>query len=249
MADDDAKTIPPEAKPGSPGNLSWHHSRHDPPAPWWTRGGANLRKDELRASSRARRAPRGLTRDRGSITVRPSEHPLTQSRSAARGGATFALLCMAFAAISLGRLRASTNTAAVFVAEVDDAIHPISAELMVSAIDRADTAGAAALVFVLRTPGGVLDSTRAIISRMIAARTPVIVYVAPSGARAASAGFLITIAADVAAMAPATHIGAAHPVSASGRGHRQDHGRQGGVRRRGVRPVAGAGPAAERLAR
>ena len=123
---------------------------------------------------------------------------------------------MAFAAISLGRLRASTNIAAVFVAEVDDAIHPISAELMVSAIDGADAAGAAALVFVLRTPGGVLDSTRAIISRMIAARTPVIVYVAPSGARAASAGFLITIAADVAAMAPATHIGAAHPVSASG---------------------------------
>ncbi len=126
------------------------------------------------------------------------------------------MLCMAIAAISLGRLRASTNTAAVFVAEVDDAIHPISAELMVSAIDRADAAGAAAVVFVLRTPGGVLDSTRAIISRMIAARTPVIVYVAPSGARAASAGFLITIAADVAAMAPATHIGAAHPVSASG---------------------------------
>ena len=96
-----------------------------------TRGGANLRKDELRASSRARRAPRGLTGDTGSSTVRPSEHPLTQSRSAARGGATFAVLCMAIAAISLGRLRASTNTAAVFVAEVDDAIHPISAELMV----------------------------------------------------------------------------------------------------------------------
>ena len=123
---------------------------------------------------------------------------------------------MAIAAISIERLRASSSTAAVFVAEIDDAIHPISAELMVSAIDRADSAGAAALVFVLRTPGGVLDSTRAIISRMIAARTPVIVYVAPSGARAASAGFLITIAADVAAMAPATHIGAAHPVSASG---------------------------------
>ena len=126
------------------------------------------------------------------------------------------MLCMAIAAISLGRLGAATNTAVVFVAEVDAAIHPISAEFMVSAIDRADTAGAAALVFVLRTPGGVLDSTRTIISRMIAARTPVIVYVAPSGARAASAGFLITIAADVAAMAPATHIGAAHPVSASG---------------------------------
>jgi membrane-bound serine protease (ClpP class) len=123
---------------------------------------------------------------------------------------------MAIGAIDLGRLLASGNTPVVFVAEVDDAIHPISAELMVSAIDRADAAGAAAVVFVLRTPGGVLDSTRTIISRMIAARTPVIVYIAPSGARAASAGFLITIAADVAAMAPGTHIGAAHPVSAGG---------------------------------
>ena len=57
--------------------------------------------------------------------------------------ATFAMLCMAIAAISIERLRASSSTAAVFVAEIDDAIHPISAELMVSAIDRADTAGAA----------------------------------------------------------------------------------------------------------
>jgi membrane-bound serine protease (ClpP class) len=71
-------------------------------------------------------------------------------------------------------------------------------------------------VLTLRTPGGLLDSTRAIVSRMIAARTPVIVFVAPSGARAASAGFIIALAADVAAMAPGTHIGAAHPVSASG---------------------------------
>jgi membrane-bound serine protease (ClpP class) len=130
--------------------------------------------------------------------------------------ATIAALCLAIVGLGLVRLGASGSTPAVFVAEVDDAIHPISAELMVATIDRADMAGAAAVVFVLRTPGGVLDSTRTIVSRMIAARTPVIVYIAPSGARAASAGFLITIAADVAAMAPATHIGAAHPVSAGG---------------------------------
>lgn len=104
----------------------------------------------------------------------------------------------------------------VLVAEVDTAIHPISAEFMVSAIDEADATGADVLIFVLRTPGGLVDSTRAIISRMIAARTPIVVYVGPSGARAASAGFLLTIAADVAAMAPGTHIGAAHPVGGPG---------------------------------
>lgn len=104
----------------------------------------------------------------------------------------------------------------VLVAEVEAAIHPISAEFMISAIDQADATGASVLVFVLRTPGGLVDTTREIIARIIAARTPIVVYVGPSGARAASAGFLLTIAADVAAMAPGTHIGAAHPVSGPG---------------------------------
>jgi len=72
------------------------------------------------------------------------------------------------------------------------------------------------MVFVLRTPGGLVDSTRDIVSRMLAASTPVAIFVAPAGARAASAGFLLAIAADVTAMAPGTHIGAAHPVSGSG---------------------------------
>ena len=110
----------------------------------------------------------------------------------------------------------STNAPVVHVAEVEAIIHPVSAEFMIDAVKGADQAGAAALVFLLRTPGGLVDSTRDIVSEMIAAKTPVIVYVAPSGARAASAGFLLTIAADVAAMAPGTHIGAAHPVSGDG---------------------------------
>lgn len=104
----------------------------------------------------------------------------------------------------------------VVVAEVDGIIHPISAEYLEEAIDLADTSGAALVVFVLRTPGGLLESTEDIVERMITSRAPVAVHVAPSGARAASAGFVITIAADVAAMAPGTHIGAAHPVSGSG---------------------------------
>jgi membrane-bound serine protease (ClpP class) len=104
----------------------------------------------------------------------------------------------------------------VYSAVVDGVIHPVSADYMIDTLDRADTAGASLVVFTLRTPGGLVDSTRVIVSRMIAARTPVAIFVAPSGARAASAGFLLTIAADVAAMAPGTHIGAAHPVEGGG---------------------------------
>jgi len=104
----------------------------------------------------------------------------------------------------------------VYVAEVDSIIHPVSAEYMIGTMDLADRNGATLIVFTLRTPGGLVDSTRAIVSHMIAARTPVAVFVAPAGARAASAGFLLTIAADIGAMAPGTHIGAAHPVAGSG---------------------------------
>lgn len=104
----------------------------------------------------------------------------------------------------------------VYSAIVDALIHPVSAEFMVEAMDRADHAGASLLVFTLQTPGGLLDSTRTIVTHMLAAKTPVAVFVGPSGNRAASAGFLITIAADVAAMAHGTHIGAAHPVEGGG---------------------------------
>src|SRR6478609_5260876 len=105
---------------------------------------------------------------------------------------------------------------AVYTAEIDGIIHPVVAEYVSETIRRADAAGAALIVFTLRTPGGLVDSTRDINNAIIRARTPVAVFVGPSGNRAASAGFLITMAADVAAMAPGTHIGAAHPVNGSG---------------------------------
>jgi membrane-bound serine protease (ClpP class) len=104
----------------------------------------------------------------------------------------------------------------VLVAELDGIIHPVAVEHLNGIVDRADTTGADLVVFVLRTPGGLLESTREIVSRMITSRAPVVVFVGPSGARAASAGFIITLAADVGVMAPGTHIGAAHPVSGSG---------------------------------
>lgn len=105
----------------------------------------------------------------------------------------------------------------IIVAEYDGIIHPVSAEFFGGFLDRADAAGAPVAILILRTPGGLLESTRTMVSQMIAARTPVVVFVSPSGSRAASAGFILTLAADVAAMSPGTHIGAAHPVNAGGR--------------------------------
>ena len=111
---------------------------------------------------------------------------------------------------------ASKGRTLVYAAEVEALIHPISAEFIGQTLARADADDADLVVFTLRTPGGLVDSTRTINTSIIEAQTPVVVYVGPSGTRAASAGFLITIAADIAAMAPGTHIGAAHPVSGTG---------------------------------
>lgn len=102
------------------------------------------------------------------------------------------------------------------VAQYDGIIHPVAAEFVDDAITHAELSGADLVVLTLQTPGGLLDSTRTIVSRLIAARPVVVVFVGPSGARAASAGFIIALAADVTVMAPGTHIGAAHPVSAGG---------------------------------
>jgi membrane-bound serine protease (ClpP class) len=99
---------------------------------------------------------------------------------------------------------------------LNDQITPASAEVIVSAIARAERDNATALIIRLNTPGGLESSMREIVSRIISSRVPVIVYVAPSGARAASAGFVILISADVAAMAPGTETGAAHPVLMGG---------------------------------
>jgi membrane-bound serine protease (ClpP class) len=111
---------------------------------------------------------------------------------------------------------AQSSPPLVETATVDAIIQPVTSDFMRSAIARADAEKAALLVFTLHTPGGLLDATRDINNAIITAKTPVVVFVGPAGYRAASAGFLITIAADVAAMAPGTHIGAAHPVSGTG---------------------------------
>ncbi len=104
----------------------------------------------------------------------------------------------------------------VNVIRVESVISPSSADYIVTAIKEADKEKVAALVIELDTPGGLDTSMRIIIKEMLAAERPVVVYVAPSGARAASAGAFITIAANIAAMAPGTNIGAAAPVAMGG---------------------------------
>jgi membrane-bound serine protease (ClpP class) len=100
----------------------------------------------------------------------------------------------------------------VIAVDVDSVVHPITAEMIGHAIDQASRENAAAVLLRLNTPGGLLDATREINSRIVASRVPVIAYVTPSGGRAASAGFFLLEAADVAAMAPGTNTGASSPV-------------------------------------
>ena len=104
----------------------------------------------------------------------------------------------------------------VNVIRVESVISPSSADYIVTAIKQAEKDKVAALVIELDTPGGLDTSMRVIIKEMLAAERPIVVYVAPSGARAASAGAFITVAAHIAAMAPGTNIGAAAPVAMGG---------------------------------
>ncbi len=112
---------------------------------------------------------------------------------------------------------ASETIPAVHIVEIAAPIGPGVADFVKDALATADRENAACVVIQLDTPGGLAESMRHIIVAILAARTPVVVYVAPSGARAASAGVMITMAADIAAMAPGTNIGAAHPVGAGGK--------------------------------
>jgi len=100
----------------------------------------------------------------------------------------------------------------VIAVDIDSVIHPITAEIVGHAIEQAGRENAAAVLIRLSTPGGLLDATREIDSRIVASPVPVIAYVAPSGSRAASAGFFVLEAADIAAMAPGTNTGASSPV-------------------------------------
>lgn len=118
--------------------------------------------------------------------------------------------------LSLFSFSASAESKKIHVITYDGIINPVSSELFTTAIEQAEQAGAEALIFQLDTPGGLDSSMRDIIKAMIASEVPIVVYIAPSGSRAASAGVFITLAAHLAAMAPGTNIGAAHPVAMGG---------------------------------
>ena len=105
----------------------------------------------------------------------------------------------------------------VFVVTVNGVINPVSAEFIHRELEKAAAAKSEALIIELDTPGGLDTSMRSIIKDIMGSGIPVVVYVSPAGARAASAGVFITLAAHVAAMAPGTNIGAAHPVSVGGK--------------------------------
>ena len=106
----------------------------------------------------------------------------------------------------------------VMVAAIASSINPVTADFLSSAIERAQEENAGLLVVELDTPGGLDSAMRQMVQEIIRTPVPVAVYVSPPGSRAASAGVLITLAADIAAMAPGTNIGAAHPVGIGGGG-------------------------------
>jgi len=127
-----------------------------------------------------------------------------------------ALSALSFDAPAVAAAQEPQRSPLVYTVQVDGIIHPVATAHIRRAIAEADAAKADLLVIVLRTPGGLVDATRDINTAIIQSKAPVAVFVSPSGSRAASAGFLIIMAADIAAMAPGTHIGAAHPVSGDG---------------------------------
>ena len=105
----------------------------------------------------------------------------------------------------------------IFLVKIDAPITPVIANFLIYSIDLANNKKAKALIVELDTPGGLVESTRKIVKEILQSKVPVIVYVSPSGARAASAGTFILLASHLAAMAPGTHVGAAHPIELTGK--------------------------------
>jgi len=125
-------------------------------------------------------------------------------------------ICLLFFALS------SLCFPSIFKITVETAIHPVSSEYIRNAIDRAEEENVKLIIIALNTPGGLDSSMREIMERILNSKIPVAAYVSPSGSRAASAGFFISIACDIFAMAPGTSTGAAHPVGMSITGQQMD---------------------------
>ena len=143
---------------------------------------------------------------------------MESSRERWRRGWTATALIVGLAAVTVAQVSETTSTpqGPVVVIKIDSIIHPPAAEFLKEALAEAEDLDATAFVIELATPGGLLTSTREIFTAMLGSDVPVVVYVSPSGSQAASAGFFILMAADIAAMAPGTNTGAAHPVGGQG---------------------------------
>lgn len=131
----------------------------------------------------------------------------------------FVFLALSLLLVALTRPHAHCQPASPLIVKLtlNDTIQPITEDELQRALDRASREGAALVLVELNTPGGLLDSTRAMGGAILSSHVPVAVFVAPAGSRAGSAGFFLLEAADVAAMAPGTNAGAAHPVSEMGK--------------------------------
>jgi membrane-bound serine protease (ClpP class) len=132
-----------------------------------------------------------------------------------RYNALFIILSLVLT-VAIGICGDGQEQAPVLTIEVDGIINPPTAKFIIDAIDEAVRQNAQCLIIQLDTPGGLMESMRLIVKKELSSMIPIIVYVAPRGARAASAGVFVTMAAHIAVMAPGTHIGAAHPVTLGG---------------------------------
>jgi len=158
-----------------------------------------------------------MTRPGGGVPGRRRDG--RRAGGAAGAGRVVALLASVVLSLTaLGAAGAAAAAGHINQITVDGSINPASADYIMHAIEKSEADGAAALLIELDTPGGLVASTQDIIQSMLNAGVPTIVYVTPRGAWAASAGTMITIAANVAAMAPGSSIGAAHPVGIGGGG-------------------------------
>jgi len=122
----------------------------------------------------------------------------------------------AILALALALAAQGAAASRVIVVDIDSVVHPITVDIVASAIEQAKQENAILLIVRLNTPGGLMDAMRETIEKIASSPVPVATYVAPSGGRAASAGFFILESGDMAAMAPGTNTGAAHPVSLGG---------------------------------
>lgn len=141
-----------------------------------------------------------------------------QKAQKAQKGLIFLFLCVFCLLWRVSRAGAGETPPSRTIVQIDldDVVHPVSADYIRDGINHAKAIGASAIILRLNTPGGLIDSMRDIVAAILSSSVPVITWVGPHGTRAASAGFFILLAGDVAVMAPGTNTGAAHPVSSTG---------------------------------